>query len=222
MLSPEGKELKTIPLVEAIRDSPYATMLAVLDRPGKRGSFTAFEDDKRERDVLHTNHVEVLRSDLAAKFPLFNAGQVLLSMRHLDMIAVLDPGKGKLVWAARGPWKAQHDPAFLANGHILIFDNLGSPVGSRVLEYDPQKQAFPWSFPKGHETQFLSKERGMSQRLGNGNTLIVDSEGRQLLEATPSGELVWSCYFEGNSLSLGRRYAPGQLTFLKGGTRARH
>ena len=46
-------------------------------------------------------------------------------MRHMDTIAMMDPDKGSVVWAAQGPWRSQHDPQFLDNGHLLIFDNFG-------------------------------------------------------------------------------------------------
>jgi len=151
---------------------------------------------------------------------MFKAGQVLISVRELDAIAVLDPDKASGVWAARGPWRAQHDAQFLDNGHVLIFDNLGSNKGTRVLEYDPQSQAFPWSYAGENRAPFHTSERGMSQRLPNGNTLIVNSEAGQIMEVTRSKELVWTYATEG-FITSARRYSPGQLRFLKGGQRAR-
>jgi hypothetical protein len=221
LLSPRGEELKKVPLLEVFRDSPYAPLLSTLLRPVAPG-FTgeAGQLDRRRRDVLHTNHVRVLRPKLAEKFPLFSAGQVLLSFRHLDAIAVLDPVKAVFVWAARGPWKAQHDVQFLDNGHLLLFDNLGSPGESRVLEYNPKTQAFPWSYSGETAAPFFSKERGGCQRLPNGNTLIVDSDGRELREVTQRKEVVWSCFFN-VYLAMGRRYGPEQVQFLKGGQSAR-
>jgi hypothetical protein len=223
VLSAKGQELKKIPLLEAFRDSPYAPLLSGLQRPGSLdGPISVARDDKRRRDVFHTNHVEVLSEKRAKKFrPLFKAGQVLISMRHLDAIAVLDPVTGTIVWAARGPWKAQHDPRFLDNGRLLIFDNLGSPQSSRVLEYDPLTQGIAWSYPGAKGTPFVTSERGMNQRLPNGNTLIVNSDCRQILEVTASQEVVWSCTVSGQSASLGRRYGPKELTFLKTGQLAR-
>ena len=227
LLSPEGKELrKPIPLLESIRDSAYAPLLSAIQRPPKQRApqslkASRFDDDEtRKQDVLHANFVQVLRPSLAAKFPAFKAGQVLVSLRHLDAIAVMDPDTGSLVWAARGPWRAQHDPQFLDNGHLLIFDNLGSPQSSRVLEYDPQTQAYPWSYPRENDPPFFSDERGMCQRLPNGNTLIVNSEGAQLLEVTANKEIVWSCSTN-RFICSARRFGPDQLHFLKGGVRAR-
>jgi hypothetical protein len=226
VISPEGKPLKRIPLLEAFRDSPCAALLCMLERPKMYGQASPpapqgvvadqpFIDDKRRRDVLHTNTVKVLPRALAAKFPLFRPGQLLISPRHLDAIAVLDPNSEKVVWAARGPWRAQHDPSFLDNGHLLLFDNMGSPTGSRVLEYDPQMQAFPWCYPGDKGTPFYSRIRGMSQRLANSNTLIVNSSGGEAFEATPDHEVVWSCSC-GVELKRARRYSQEQLPFLSG------
>jgi hypothetical protein len=231
IISPAGKLLKKIPILEAINDSPYAALLGAFAKPmgivagrpaGGAGAMTSpFDKDTRNRDVLHTNAVRVLNRGLAPKFPMFKAGQLLISPRNLDAIAVLDPETGKLVWAARGPWRAQHDPSFLANGHLLLFDNLGSPAGSRVLEYDPRTQAFPWSYPGVEGKAFLSRIRGMSQRLANGNTLIVNSDGGEVFEVTPEREIVWSCSSGGIEFNRARRYMPEQLPFLKGDQRAR-
>jgi hypothetical protein len=228
VISPEGKRLRRIPLLEAVHSSPYALLLCMLERPRLFGAVappgalaSPFRDDERRRDVLHANAVKVLSPTLAAKFPLFKAGQLLVSLRHLDAIAVLDPDRGKVVWAARGPWRAQHDPAFLDNGHLLLFDNLGSPRGSRVLEYDPATQAFPWSYPGEDGTPFLSKIRGMCQRLRGGNTLVVNSDGGEVFEVTPGREVVWSLSCGRVELKRARRYLPEQLPFLKGGPRER-
>ncbi len=228
VVSPEGKRLKRIPILEALMSSPYAPLLCMLERPRPAGGAAPagalpapFLDDTRRRDVLHTNAVKVLSRALAPKFPLFKAGQLLLSPRHLDALVVLDPDSGKVVWAARGPWHAQHDPWFLDNGHLLLFDNLGSPTGSRVLEYDPATQSFPWSYPGETGTPFFSRIRGMCQRLPNGNTLVVNSDGGEVFEVTPDRELAWSCSFGRVDLNRARRYTPDQLPFLKGGPRER-
>jgi hypothetical protein len=215
VLSPEGKELdRPIPILETFHHSTYAPLLSSLTRLVGQGS------GGQPTDVLHMNYVRVLTQRLAPRFPRFQAGQVLISLRNTDTIAVLDAKKRSVVWAAQGPWRAQHDPQFLDNGRLLIFDNLGSPRTSRVLEYDPQTQDFPWSYPDESGASFRTDERGMSQRLPNGNTLIVNSQGRQILEVTPDKEVVWSRSFSA-FVTTGRRYGPDQLPFLKGGPRAR-
>lgn len=228
VFSPDGKPLRPpLSIIEAIRNSPYAMLLTQLgarpvdQRHPAQGDTdaAAFAPLPPGFDLLHTNFVRVLRSELAPRFPAFKAGQVLISMRQLNTIAVLDLDARSVVWAASGPWRAQHDPQFLDNGHLLVFDNRGGPTGSRVLEYDPQTQACPWWFPDVDGPPFYTADRGMAQRLPNGNTLVVDSEGGEVLEVTPNREVVWS-YATGRFVTTARRYNADDLRFL-GGRHAR-
>lgn len=227
-LAPDGKEIaEPIPILEAFRDSPYAPLLGAVVPENNRDLPTGIERRRVLDPVpdglhepLHMNCVRELPKRLAAKFPSFKPGRLLISLRNIDTIAVLDPHKRAIVWAARGPWRAQHDAQFLDNGHLLIFDNLGSPRSSRVLEYDPESQSFPWWYPQSDNPTFSTTERGMSQRLPNGNTLIVSSQQGKIWEVTPRHETVWSL-LTNRFVHVGRRYAPDRLTFLAKGTHAR-
>jgi hypothetical protein len=185
-----------------------------------------------KNDVLHSNSVKVLSRARALKFPLFQAGQVLLSLRTLNAIAVLDRQKRSVVWAARGIWQVQHDAEFLDNGHLLLYDNFGAQKQTRILEYDPQTQAIPWSYSNENSNSFHAVFRGMKQRLRNGNTLIVDPDDRRLLEVTSDKKLVWEIYCplppvlsgqrsRRHAINCARRYGADELTFLKGMARPR-
>jgi hypothetical protein len=226
LLSPEGKELKKpISILEMLRDSAYAANLAVLGPSNKPPTSEGANlpnalDSFRARDPLHANSVKVLSRRLAPRFPPLKAGHALLTLRNLDLLVAVDPEKEAVVWAGHGPWLGEHDAQFLDNGRLLIFDNLGSSRSSRVLEYDPRTQAIPWSYPGDDNPAFLTIDRGMSQRLPNGNTLIVHSQGGEMLEVTAEREIVWTCS-AGRYIASARRYAPGQLSFLKGDARAR-
>jgi hypothetical protein len=209
LLSPDGQERKKISLIDAFRTSPYA---ALLPRYNVIGTMNW--------DILHANAVEVLSGRQAPHFPRFRTGQVLVSLRETDVLAVLDVESNAVVWAARGPWRHQHDPHFLDNGRLLVFDNLGFAGQSRVLEYDPQTQACPWGFGQEDNVPFVSPIQGRCQRLPNGNTLIVNSRDGMLLEVTQDRQLVWSCSCHAH-VPFARRYDPQQLTFLKGAAHAR-
>jgi hypothetical protein len=209
LLTPDGRELKSIPLLESMRDSAFAPFLL----PGTYVVEHAW-------DFFHTNFVEVLRPEMAAHFPMFRAGQILISLRELDTLAMVDPQKGSVVWAARGPWHMQHDPHFLDNGRILVFDNRGAVRKSRVLEYDPQTQACPWCYSGTGDHSFYTAIQGRSQRLPNGNTLVVNSNDGVILEITADKELAWSCCCH-THVPFAQRYAADQLTFLKGDCHAR-
>jgi hypothetical protein len=218
VLSPEGRLRAEVPLLEAFRDSPFSPfLLAALDVFPDRSVRSA---PAVKGDVLHVNSVRVLGRQLAAKFPLFRPGQVLISLRALNTLAVLDIPTRRIVWAARGVWQAQHDAEFLENGHLLLYDNSGSAHGTRIIEYDPVSGALPWVYSNENAAPFKATSRGMQQRLPNGNTLIVNPDYWSILEVTPGKQLVWECTCDG-VLTGARRYRAGELMFLKGGVRAR-
>ena len=226
VLSPDGQSLRDpIPLLVALRDSGYAPVLDVLKWPTKRfvppeEATVAAVDRFVPNRVLHSNSVRVLKSDLAPKFPNFKAGDVLISLRDVSTIMMIDPESRKVEWAAQGIWYAQHDAQFLNDGHLLLFDNLGSPHGSRVLEFDPQTGRFPWWYPGEKQRPFYTSECGMCQRLPNGNTLIANYEGGEVLEVTRDKKIVWTLRVD-SLVSSARRYSAEELPFLGGEVRAR-
>ena len=91
ILSPDGKELQNIPIAEAFADSPYALTLTAR----KKENIWS----ERETDIIHLNGVRVLNRALEARFPLFKPGQLLLSSRALDAIAVLDRDTRRVAWS---------------------------------------------------------------------------------------------------------------------------
>jgi hypothetical protein len=239
VLSPDGREVASIPIEEAFRDSAYSLLMSTAIAEQAAGkdptrSTPAFDSvlQPTKGDLFHANSVKVLTEARAGKFPLFRAGQVLISLRSLHAIAVLDVRKRSVVWAALGPWRIQHDAQFLDNGCLLLFDNHGWSKGCRVIEYDPVTQAIPWVYSDADSALFHAAFRGMQQRLPNGNTLIVDPDRRRLFEVTRAKELVWENFCPlppvppnqqagARAITGARRYGAEELTFLKGVARAR-
>ena len=178
----------------------------VLDREGREKSrvslIEAFERSERYRriwdervtrdaDVLHTNTIELLDGRLADRLPAFARGNVLVSMRSLDAIAVVDLAERRVVWAAKGEWKAQHEPTVLEDGHLLLFDNAGRRGSSAVLELEPVTMSTVWEYRGTDAAPFFSSTCGTAQRLAGGNTLITESDSGRAFETTPGKEIVW-------------------------------
>ena len=178
VLTPDGKELRRISLLTAFERSDYAAVLAHMASEG---------------DILHANSVVILDGRLADRSQAFRAGNLLVSFRSLDVVAVLDPQAEKIVWALLGPWRAQHSPRILENGRMLLFDNFaGMRLGfSRVLELDPFTQVIAWRYGDKEGQRIFSESNGQAERLGNGDTLIVESNAGRAIEVTPAGETVW-------------------------------
>jgi hypothetical protein len=222
MLSPDGKELnKPISVFDALRRSPFSPILGSLEKSREQSIPDEMPVRKlftkaQQVNLLHTNSIKVLGRALAPRFPMFKAGQLLLSIRNVHALAVLDPASGSIVWADQGPWQGQHDAQFLDNGHLLLFDNFGSPHSARVLEYDPRTNGFPWFYPAADGQVYVTNTAGSCQRLPNGNTLMVVSQQQLLVEVTPAREVVWACSAHGY-INTARRYRAETLTFLKAG-----
>lgn len=170
VLDPHGRVLRRISLLRAFERSRFAPLLGRMEPAG---------------DVFHTNTLEVL--DGRGRDPALRRGNVLLSVLKLDALAVLDPDREEIVWAATGSWRRQHQPTLLDDGGLLLFDNLGGGGGrSRVIEIEPRTLRVRWQYGG-----FFSKTLGSCQRLPNGNTLITESENGRALEVTRGGRIVW-------------------------------
>jgi hypothetical protein len=190
VLSPDGEELQKVSITDALINSPYERLLTRVVWYTKG-------------DYLHTNGIDVLEAGDTAKLPVADAGQVLLSFREIDTIALLDLDEERIVWAVRGPWLAQHDSDILPDGNILLFDNLGNFLHadgsdaeggggrSRILEFDPSTTEIVWQYAGTPEEPFESDVRASQERLANGNTLITEETGGRILEVTPDHEIVW-------------------------------
>jgi Arylsulfotransferase (ASST) len=181
VLSPDGKPLRRISVYEAFARSRYRSAMNLIT-------------EWNLGDQIHTNAIKIVTQDIAKRFPFTHVGEVLLSFRNIDAIALLDLTSEKIVWFLSGPWRRQHDPEFLPNGHMLIFDNEGDLARggeSRVLEFDPNDLEIFWQYPSRGGGDFDSAWQGTVQQLPNGNILITESDNARLLEVTRDKKIVW-------------------------------
>lgn len=187
LLDANGKEKKSFSLLAALQRSDYPALERHM-----RNRFGQGRDPLAQNgDLMHTNSLAVLDGQLAAQVPAFRAGNLLVSSRPLSFIAVVDPEREEFVWTLSGAFREQHDPRFLANGNLLLFDNTGRGGFSSVRELDPVSGATRWEYHGTPQAPFFSRTCGTAQRLPNGNTLITESDGGRAFEVTSAGEIVW-------------------------------
>jgi hypothetical protein len=74
VLSPEGKPLKRVSILDALSRSPYGHMM----RAGPSWDI--------KQDFLHADSIQFIDRATAAKLPFAKVGQVLLSLRDIDTI----------------------------------------------------------------------------------------------------------------------------------------
>lgn len=184
VFSPEGEWLEEFSVYELVANSDFAFLLPRVDRLAPRYESLQFE---AAADIFHTNHVEGFDSSIRHEFPWFREGFLLLSISHLNAVAVADLEQRKLVWMWGPPHLVQqHHPTVLDSGNLLIFNN--GLRRSEVIELDPATRELVWSY---RDEEFFTVSRGSNFRLANGNTLITESDSGYAFEVTPEGEKVW-------------------------------
>ena len=146
------------------------------------------------RDIFHTNSLRVLDGSIGERVPAFAKGNFLVSLRHLDMIAVLDPDEEKVVWSMTGASTLQHDAQITSEGHLLYFDNQWQPGRTRVVLMDPLTREIVWQYGTKPGEELYSETCGTVQELPNKNLLITETDAGRALEVTREGKVAWEYY----------------------------
>jgi len=192
ILDPDGTERERVSLLEIFENSA--------DEHSWIRASRAFWEKERTRglafdpgDIFHTNSIEVLDGRLAQRVPAFRAGNLLLSMCHLDSIAVVDLDQRRVLWSMDG-FVLQHDPRLTPDGELMVFDNAWKPGRSSVTVLDPATRETVWRYEGSADQPFYSRTCGTADRLPNGNTLITESDSGRAFEVTPESEIVWEFF----------------------------
>ena len=226
ILDPNGKEIDRIVLREAIKNSDFRGLLSLNYRDSED---IQFKDEELD-DPFHANALDVLEPDMAAAFPMWNVGDIMVSLRNLNMIGIIDRKTKLMKWALVGLAVRQHDPDFAPDGSIYVYDNRGhdGPGGrTRLLQIDPRSQRILWSYTGSAEEPLWSWSRGKLQVLENGNILTIEPHAGRIVEIARDGTIVWE-YLNRISEARGepvsnrtgmvtdaKRFHRGELTFLQ-------
>lgn len=189
-VSPDGKVLEEFSITDVIYASDWQGLLFA-----GRGSMYSMA----EADPYHMNDVEMLRPEMAAAFPMFKAGDLLVDLRNLQTMVVVDGETRRIKWSMTGPFFGQHDPDWAPNGHIILFDNrITGPTPqlgySKVLEIDPATREVVWSYDASDTEPFYTPIGGKVEWLPNGNILVGDPQGGRAFELARAGgqsRIVW-------------------------------
>ena len=161
-------------------------------------------------------------------------GDLLVSFRQTSTVGIVDRSSGEFSWKwGPGEISHQHNPTYLDNGHVLLFDNGPHRQGmsySRVIEVDPSNNQVVWEYRGDPPISFFSYHISGAERLHNGNTLICEGAPGRIFEVTPTQEIVWeyinpfvavsgehaggSTSANGNSVFRAHRYGPDHPALL--------
>jgi len=198
-----GKITKTLPWVEIIKANPEIDFLVRVD----------FDSGENLEDTWHDNDIEPLPVSYASAFPMFNAGDLLMSLRSLNAILVIDPDTLKIKWWRMGVTRRQHDPDWEPDGTITIFNNNMESVEeenradhafSSIVKINPATYEYK-TVIDGARYNFYTRARGKHQFLPNGNVLITSTNQGRAFEVSQNGKLVFDFenrYSEHHNLML--------------------
>lgn len=157
-----------------------------------------------DSELVHANKVAELPSALADDFPLFSAGDLAVSVKRLNLVFVIDPVSKKIKWHQTGPWIRQHDPEFMADGRISIFNNnvyqtayvnrktdLDSDFSTNIMAVDPISRETEILFGEKPGQEMLSVIRGQHELLKNNHIVITEFDAGRVLEVDSEKNVVW-------------------------------
>ena len=170
--------------------------------------FTAarfFVDGGWSDELVHVNKIAELPAALAPAFPMFDAGDLALSLRRYNLVFVVDPDTWRIKWHSTGPWLRQHDVEFNADGGLSVFNNNAYPVSladkertdlaaartSNILWLDPASGTSEKRFGQAPGQDFLSVYRGDHQPTSDGGYLVAEHEAGRIFESDATGRIIW-------------------------------
>ncbi|HEX5050319.1 MAG TPA: arylsulfotransferase family protein [Planctomycetota bacterium] len=187
-VTPDGTVVREASVLAAIFANPV-TRRAIWTVGTQRGA-----------DLLHVNDVEELPTAMAAAYATLKAGDLLVSVRELDLVFAMDPDTLAMKWWSVGPYHRQHDPDFLGDGTISVFGNnedgsldgdfLG---GSRLWQIGIASGSATQIYPRGvpGERRFYTPAGGKAQRLPDGHWLLTEARAGRVFEVDGEGRTVW-------------------------------
>lgn len=187
----DGAIVKRISMAQIAAANPTIDILEVRQKDWDRGSDNSRQiADKWQEDPFHLNDVEPLPAAMAGAFNGFQAGDLLVSSRSLNLIFVMDPKTLKVRWWHSGSWRRQHDADWQPTGEITVFDNRMNRDFSRIVSIVPGSSDVRVLFD-GHANDFYSRIRGKHQMTGAGTLLVTSSQQGRVFEVERDGHVVF-------------------------------
>jgi hypothetical protein len=184
LVGPDGKVRREISVLQALFDGGFEQELYDVSLISNL-------------DPTHVNDIEVVTPALADRIDGVAAGDLLVSMREMHMLAILDQVTGRIKWHHVGPWVRQHDPDITAQGTIEVFNNgipelsLNRTRGSSLIALDAATDDTDTFYPRPGQDGFHTEIMGTHQLLPNGNRLITESLAGRVFEVDRNGDVVW-------------------------------
>jgi hypothetical protein len=138
-----------------------------------------------EDDAIHLNDIQPALT--TSKY--WQKGDLLLSLRNRNTIALYRPSTNKIIWLKNGPWIAQHDCDFVDEKTIMVFGNDVLRQKNDTLInghndiyfYDFEKNKISKPYTKVmKEAGIKTKAEGRCDLLSNGDLFIEETNNGKI------------------------------------------
>ncbi len=159
------REIRLLPIIAALEREPGVPKLI---------------HPSCQREIFHLNSVEVIKTQHQAdEFPNGKIGDMLVSMKNINTIALLDRDTFQVKWYVEGLFRLQHDPTITDWGTVIVFDNFGSKAAngkSRVVEISIATRKVVGYYEATGQDYFQSNVRGRIITTDTPHKIIVSEE----------------------------------------------
>ncbi len=193
-ISPDGKILKEISIPQIFLDSGLKALVV--------SSLTIKNSD----DPTHINDIQPVYKDRN----FAKMGDLLLSLRSLNLILLYRPSENKVIWYKIGPWIAQHDVDVINDDEISVlnndrpFDPYDKSTRSTIVFYNFKTDQTYEPYNKSIEAaDFYVWAEGVHRILPNGNVLLEETVKGRILELSKNA-IEWEYVNRYDQNNLGR------------------
>ncbi len=199
-----GEIIKRFSLGEIMDANPNIDPLGLRQNDNGNGSTWA-------GDPHHMNDADALTVEMAPYHPDFAVGDLLVSLRSINLVFAVSPETLEIKWFAQGMTRRQHDPDWSPFG-ISVFDNNMHRTHSHISTLHTDGR-MPTITANGADYDFYTWRRGKHQWAQNGDLLITSPEQGRVFGIDQSG----ATYLEVLNLpdgDFGTRYAFSEAAFV--------
>jgi hypothetical protein len=151
-------------------------------------------DVRYQRNLTHGNDIEPLPLALAAQFPQFEAGDLIVSYATTNLVFVLDPDTLVVKWWRVGAGDLLHDVDWEPDGKITLFNNNSRrlfDLSSDIVAIDPATMELSVDVD-GSEYDFFSVINGRHQLTPFDTRFVTSSTQGWAFEVNSNGDIVFS------------------------------